>query len=293
MQNFTSERRAHPRVVHKKIVVLYHGDCSDGFGGAWAAWRKFGKRAEYIPLFREEPLPKGLVNKTLYFIDFTPNDPKEVSKLLSRNKQVTAIDHHISAKERVLMTTNPLFALNHSGATLAWSYFHSRKKIPWLLRFVEDSDIWTWMLKASEEINEAIRLRPRDFKIWNQMAKELDNQTGRGEYATSGKIILRHRDQMIASLIGGATEVIFLGYKVFALNAPHFFASEGGHILATKHPPFAIVWAEEGESIHVSLRSNGRVDVSKVAQKYGGGGHKNAAGFFFPASKKFPWKLIN
>jgi phosphoesterase RecJ-like protein len=31
-----------------------------------------------------------------------------------------------------------------------------------------------------------------------------------------------------------------------------------------------------------SLRSKGDIDVSKIAQKYGGGGHLNAAGFVAP-----------
>jgi phosphoesterase RecJ-like protein len=49
----------------------------------------------------------------------------------------------------------------------------------------------------------------------------------------------------------------------------------------------------EGE-IHASLRSNGKVNVAKLAEKYGGGGHKKAAAFIFNSSlyKKFPWKLV-
>ena len=34
----------------KNIVVLYHADCLDGFGAAYAAWEKFGDTAEYIPV---------------------------------------------------------------------------------------------------------------------------------------------------------------------------------------------------------------------------------------------------
>ena len=29
----------------KNIVVIYHADCRDGFGAAYAAWKKFGDRA--------------------------------------------------------------------------------------------------------------------------------------------------------------------------------------------------------------------------------------------------------
>jgi phosphoesterase RecJ-like protein len=41
----------------------------------------------------------------------------------------------------------------------------------------------------------------------------------------------------------------------------------------------AVAFREEGEGeIRVSFRSKGRVDVSAVAQSFGGGGHRNAAG---------------
>ena len=34
----------------KKTVVLYHANCHDGFGGAFAAWKKFGDAADYVPM---------------------------------------------------------------------------------------------------------------------------------------------------------------------------------------------------------------------------------------------------
>ena len=37
-------------MAHDNISVLYHADCPDGFGGAYAAWKKFGDTAEYIPV---------------------------------------------------------------------------------------------------------------------------------------------------------------------------------------------------------------------------------------------------
>ena len=41
----------------------------------------------------------------------------------------------------------------------------------------------------------------------------------------------------------------------------------------------AIMVLEQGEECKVSLRSDGDFDVSKISEKYGGGGHKGAAGF--------------
>ena len=39
---------------------------------------------------------------------------------------------------------------------------------------------------------------------------------------------------------------------------------------------------ERGDEVKISLRSKNHVDVSAIAQKNSGGGHKNAAGFSMP-----------
>lgn len=59
-------------------------------------------------------------------------------------------------------------------------------------------------------------------------------------------------------------------------------ASDAGNILC-KGEAFAALWYSAKDGTHHSLRSdeNG-VDVSKIAEQYGGGGHKHAAGFVLP-----------
>ena len=44
----------------ERTIVAYHGNCPDGFGGAYAAWKKFGDTAEYLPLSYGKPVPEGL-----------------------------------------------------------------------------------------------------------------------------------------------------------------------------------------------------------------------------------------
>ena len=66
------------------------------------------------------------------------------------------------------------------------------------------------------------------------------------------------------------------------VNCPPMFASEVGHSLLDKHPdaPFSAMWFEANGKRMWSLRSrDDRQDVSEVAAIFGGGGHRNAAGF--------------
>ena len=43
--------------------------------------------------------------------------------------------------------------------------------------------------------------------------------------------------------------------------------------------------------IHVSLRGDGKINLSELAKKYGGGGHKAAAGFAVEGNINFPWQI--
>lgn len=289
MPSFTTERRNEKRIAEKKIVVCYHGDCSDGFAGAWAAWKKFGARAEYIPLSRNEAVP-DLRNKEVYMIDFMYS-PEITRNLMQNNLRVTGIDHHITAKQTTLMTYKPSFAIGASGATLAWKYFHPGKKTPMFLRYVEDRDIWTWKMPHAKELLSAIEFPYNDFKKMSRLVDNIERVSFRSDRIKEGKVYLAYEDRMYKKLMELAEPVQFEGHNVLAVNAPHMFASKLGNLLVVeKKAPFAIIWTREGDMINVSLRAGKKVDVSKIAEKYGGGGHKAAAGLRLDAKEPLPWK---
>lgn len=278
-------------IKDKKIVILYHAECRDGFSAAWAAWKKFGKTAFYIPVTHYNPPPTGLKNKEIYFLDFV-YPMSTMVRLIRSNKRVTAIDHHISAEKITKITKDWRYAVNHSGAALAWRYFHPGKKTPIFLKCVEDSDIWKWTIPSSREILAYVDLTPMNFENWNKISRDLEILQKRKKYIAGGKLLIRYYDKLVNDFVMRAEKVEFLGSKVYAANVPGYFRDDVGHILAEKLNSFAIVWREENGRIRVSLRSSGSVDVSKIAGKFGGGGHHNAAAFSFPAGRKFPWKLI-
>lgn len=69
------------------------------------------------------------------------------------------------------------------------------------------------------------------------------------------------------------------GYKVKVANLPYTFSSDAGHELALGNPFGACYW-DTPEGRVFSLRSTDEgIDVSSIAASYGGGGHRNAAGF--------------
>lgn len=278
----------------KDIIVIYHGECSDGFGGAWAAWKKFGETVDYIGAHHGDEPPVGLVGKEIYFIDFVyPKQLMEVLKI--ENKRIVIIDHHITSMDVIDLADEKLFDINHSGAVLAWQYFHPDKTIPSILKHIEDRDIWRWEIDNSREILANFDLLNRDFKVWDEVINEFDNNdVKRKEFIVNGVLLMRQWNNLCEDILNeDAMEVEFEGHRIYAINASSVFGNDLGNLLSKKLPPMAIVWHQSGDgNLGVSLRSDGTLDVSKIAKKYGGGGHRAAAGFRIMVGQPFPWKII-
>ena len=65
-----------------------------------------------------------------------------------------------------------------------------------------------------------------------------------------------------------------------AANCPFHLQSDVGHELANQSGTFGLLWCiDKDNRCKCSLRSNGEYDVSAIAKAFGGGGHRNAAGF--------------
>ncbi|MBI2035562.1 MAG: hypothetical protein HYT12_02670 [Candidatus Liptonbacteria bacterium] len=274
----------------KNIVILYHADCSDGAGAAWAAWKKFGASATYIPVVNQAPSPPGLKNKEIYLVDYC--FPKAITKkLIAMNKRVTAIDHHISNKEAVSLTHKPLYALHHSGSVLAWEYFHPGKTMPHYLRYVEDIDLWKLKMPHAKAFVVSRPLLPNNLKILDSFIKRFEKANFRKKFFADGKLLLKYQKALIYEILRNKELVIFRGKRALAVNSP-VFTDELASIIYAKEP-VAIIWHQKKNSKKISLRSDGSVDVSKLAEHFGGGGHRRASAFKIKAGAKLPWKRLN
>lgn len=272
----------------KPIIILYHKNCPDGFGAAWAAWKKFKANAEYIGVEHHAPLPKGLKNKKIFLVDFCYTAPL-TEELIKKNKEVTIIDHHITGKTVAESVPGSIFKLDHSGSVLSWKYFHPKKKTPRLLKYIEDIDIWKFKVPRSREMALSLDLYDYNFKVWSKIASDLESPERRKKYIAEGAVIMKYRKKLIGRILTKAEDATLFGKKVRVVNSP-VWASDLGHLLVRGKKTVGVVWSYKKGTIRVSLRSDGKIDVAKMAEKFGGGGHKAASGFALPAKIKFPWK---
>lgn len=297
-----------------KPLVIYHANCTDGFGAAFAAWLKLGDEAEYLPMEHGRvPLhiPTTCADREVYILDFS--FPRITMDALFRHaKRVVWLDHHKTAFEMWCpgeyerycreddASTNGFILLdnNKSGAMLAWGYFHPDTEVPKLIQHIDDRDRWQFKLDGSKELHAALRsYEPWTFERWRGifLCGLFEKETWRvpEEIYMEGATILRANIKHIQACLkqtrpcairwfdgetdGHPAVNVFTG---LAVNAPSFLASDLGQELANKSGTFGLVWsiAADGQ-VHCSLRSNGEYDVSAIAKAFGGGGHRNAAGF--------------
>ncbi|MBI2501483.1 MAG: phosphohydrolase [Deltaproteobacteria bacterium] len=277
-------------LVRRGITVLYHQGCDDGFGAAWAAWRKFGDKARYLPVRYQDQLPSDLSGQDVYLLDFS-YPPDKMRELLKTARRVVAIDHHKTAKASTGMATESVFDLSHAGAVLAWKHFHPGVRVPRLLLHLEDRDLWRFDLRGTSQIRAVLRSHAEDFRTWSRLARKLEESRSRAAIVQEGAAILRYQEAVVDRMVASAQLVNFCGTPTLVVNSP-VLASEIGHALARRHPPMGIIWSQNGAVRRVDLRSEGDFDVSTLAERFGGGGHKNAAGFSLSATDPFPWTAL-
>lgn len=251
-------------------VVLYHADCPDGFGAAWAVWNRC-PTARFVMARHGQPPPDGLAGKRLVILDFSYARPT-IEQLASSASALAILDHHVSAQQALGDLPYTHYEQDKSGAVLAWEWAH-RTSAPWLLQYVQDKDLHRWQMPDSREINAAIESYPFDFAVWSGLQQD--------RLVTEGRAILRAQEQLIDKLLRTAVLVCFEGATVPAVRSP-ILRSELGDRLVSDHP-FCLVWYERDGRRYVSLRSReGGADVSQIAQAHGGGGHRRAASFSMP-----------
>lgn len=275
----------------KKPLILYHARCLDGFSGAWAAWKKFGSRAEYRGLEHQEPPPKDLTGGTLYFIDFSyPYDL--MKRIVEKSERTVILDHHISQEKAIALAHEKRYSLTHSGCVLAWEYFHPHKKLPHFLEAIQDNDLHRFARASTKEIIAYVAGFPFDFKQWSAFVRSCETAASRKKLIAQGKLLLQYKNQLIAKLLATAEKVTFAGKVTYAINTPLFYSDTANELVRARNLPFGIAWFYKNGKFHISLRANNtsRIDVSKIALRYGGGGHKKAAGFTVVATQGFPWK---
>lgn len=277
----------------EKTLVLYHGGCDDGFGGALAAWLRLGDTAEYVGLeFGKDP--PDVRGRHVVMIDFFPYGREWLERCGAETLLI--LDHHKTAaasvegvarcpmSERIGTTkVSVVFDMNRSGATIAWSYFHPNEPVPEFFRYLEDRDLFRNALPDAAEWTMALRSYEQDFEVWRDFLEEASvaSPSGVERLIQEGRAINRFYQRKCREVAATAARVRVGEVEVPVVSCPWFMGSDVCAILA-KGEAFALYWYTRGDDVVWGARSDrdgSNVDVSAIARGFGGGGHHNAAGW--------------
>lgn len=262
----------------KKPICIYHGNCADGFGAAWV----FSRHADREHDFHAgvyQTAPPDVEGRDVYLVDFSYKRAV-VEQICEKATRVVLIDHHKTAIEDLAPLIDSkrieaLVSLEKSGATLAWEWFHGHSEPPQLLKHIEDRDLWRFALNGTREIQANVFSYPYDFEVWDGL---MDRPVE--ELIAEGKAIERKHFKDVHELLNVVTRrMIIGGHNVPIANLPYIHVSDAAHALCEGEPFAGCYWDTPKGRVFGLRSTDAGLDVSEIAKQYGGGGHRNSAGF--------------
>lgn len=273
-----------PSLDDARPLILYHGrNCPDGFGAALAAWLFYGPGVEMRGLDHGEIQTiddlGDVQGRVVYMLDFAFG-PELTAALDERAAKLVVLDHHKSAAEKLTgfqcRCGAVHFDMQHSGARLAWEFFHPDKPVPGLIRYIEDRDIWKWEFPESASFLAALDMEPRDLPRWAEIAAFTSEEEA--AFMARGGAMDEKFQKLCADIAQGAHAIVFNGVQGLMVNCPGIFHSQVGDILARESGTFALMWNANEQGVKLGLRSRTGFDCIPLAESLGGGGHAQACG---------------
>jgi uncharacterized protein len=272
------------------VVCFYHKDCFDGLGAAYAVYRRFPK-AKFIPIhYGDAVCMEDLAGKDVVVVDFSFSLDQSLA-IIAVAKSFTVLDHHrtfepiaTDLETRKAMGTfnipvTIVYDVNRSGALITWEHFHD-EPAPQLTQIISDRDLWQFKLPYTREVMAAVGLTPYTLEDYIELYREFNLN----RMLDTGSVIVRKNNRDAENIIRTATRHIRIeGILVPLVNCPYYLASDVLAKLCEKHP-FAVSYFDNEEERVFSIRAakDSGYDVSEIAKKMGGGGHKEAAGWRKP-----------
>jgi len=284
----------------KNTIVVYHYNCNDGIASAWAMHKAFGNEAEYIGgIHGKEPRfdPKG---KTIYMVDFCYPPDVTLNLFEEGAEKIIVIDHHKRPVEALLRNKElqemPNFEVHYgsfenSGAVLTFFYVKFDMEgcnalddtlLPLFFKYVEDRDLWEWKYDLTKPILEVFRMEPTTIERVDEFVNICEDSEELQKTVKIGQALIKaYETEKEQTLNRGRRPIKIFNQSLEVVNCPPKFSSDIGHELA-KDNNIGLTYCDTEEFRIFAIRGNGKVNVAKLAEKYGGGGHHNAAGFTVP-----------
>ena len=273
------------------MKCFYHNDLDGRCAGSIVAqYKKNYNKDDFFEVDYVMELPIDTIKngEEVWFVDysFKSNTRDILANLIARGCHIIWIDHHTSSinLEKDYLWCKDIEGIRQdgiSGAALTYMYCYERAfdEIPYYVKLVSDYDCWQYKYEPDTTFFK-IGMESNDFDalddIWNYLFNK-DNEV----YDTVldyGKIIKKYIDSdntYYREHFSYESEIA--GHKCLVVGK-----KTNSWVFGEKYNeyPLVMVWVFDGIKFTYSIfSSNKEIDCSKIAESYGGGGHKGAAGF--------------
>lgn len=194
-----------------------------------------------------------------------------------------------------MLPANP--QVNPSAASLVWDWLsrqphfndlpeERRRELAYLVELIRAYDTWDWQNDPEMAEAERVAADELDQLFWFYPLQDSAAfvgdvfAAGWDKYHAANQLLIRtlneRRTKYLKSHLKDVLKAELAGHQFGVVYASDY-KSEIAHALLEQHPD--VDAALVVSPVSVSLRSNGKLDVAKFAEKYfGGGGHADAAG---------------
>lgn len=243
-----------------------------------------------------EKSPHTLQNDFLFITDLSPNDEivSQLNDLVNQGGQVCLIDHHKTAFHLNDFSWASVKVESEDGKlTSATSLFYEyltkhqkMKSTPVLDEFVElvrQYDTWEWDINDNQKakrLNDLFYLLSID-EFEDKIVKRLQEQEHFEFDEFEQKLLKMEEDKIERYIRRKKRELIQTFIEEYCVGIVHAesYHSELGNELGKEHPHIDYIAILNMGGKKISYRTiHEHVDVSKIAEQYGGGGHAKASG---------------
>ena len=268
----------------KETILIYHGNCPDGFMAAVIFRKAAGENTDKIEFHAgvHQQAPPDVSGKKVVFVDFSYKRPV-ILEMARSAESILIVDHHASALEDLVdlpANVQTIFNTDRSGAGLAWETFMRQLPVPGIVLYIEAKDLQKFDAYPNvEEVIMCLTSYNYDFDLWTQF---LDADQGKliTSMAAAGKSINRKQMKDIREAIEASWHELNIGgQRVPVVNLPYTMRLEAAKLLAKGQPFAACYYVADGYAYFELGSDTQGEDVSKIACRYGGGGHRHRAGF--------------
>ncbi|ARF10837.1 DHH family phosphohydrolase [Hokovirus HKV1] len=276
-------------------LVIYHAKCIDGFACILTIdlynrenLTDDDKQLEYVAVNHNNYIIPDVKNKNVLICDFSYNYDITMS-IIKDAKNVLIIDHHDTAQDNLKNIPDEckIFDMTHSAAVLTWKYVFPNRKIPLLFQYIEDRDTGKNSMEFTNEFFVWFSTIPQAFETFSRylndsMLIKMINNYGKIYYKQYSYYIngsAEHAKQTFMKIqVQDDVKYYFVGYH----NQTNFKTDVGNEIVV-KYPniDFSATYSmsDNSDKTKFALRSDeNSTNVAKIAELFGHGGKKKAAG---------------